>query len=96
MAGFLEDRAQIDTLAAERRAEEIKQLITQMIEDIDTLNDIVTNNFKELSFEWADDFQRDWKAVYDNGVPAVMNDMAETVRNVGRTVETMERFSQQG
>ncbi len=91
-----EDRAQIDTAAAEYRAGEIKRLITQILEDIDTLNDLVTKDFKELSFEWSDEFQRKWKSVYDNGVPAVVADMTKTVENVGRTVETMERFSQQG
>lgn len=93
MSSFMEDRAQVNTVMAEYRAKEIKRLITQMLEDIDHLNDIVTLNFQNLSFEWADEFQRQWKAVYSKGVPTVIENMSQSVKNVENAIEHLENYS---
>ncbi len=96
MAEIAERNVGLETSKAEQDAAEIISLVKKIKTDLELLDTDIRNHFNAISFSWADEFQARWKAVYDNGVPEVLEEMETSANNIRLAISAVSTYSNNG
>ena len=87
----------IKTGAATDDAQQIYRIVSDITEDMSTLNDAIRSTVSEgsLQLDWADQLKDNWTRTYTNQIPEAMEEMKLSAQNLEKAVQEALAYSQQ-
>lgn len=86
----------INTGAALEDATQIDSIVSQIQEDMQTLDKAIKQNIPGvIDTDWANTLKDNWNKYYSADVPAAMEDMKLSASNLRRAVEAAINYSQE-
>lgn len=87
----------IKTGAATEDAQQIYKIVSQITEDMDTLNSEIkkTVSAGSIQLDWADELKANWEKTYTNTIPEAMEEMKLSAQNLEKAVQEALAYSQQ-
>ena len=87
----------IKTGAATEDAQQIYRIVSDITEDMDTLNSAIKSTISEgsLQLDWADELKANWNSTYTSTIPEAMEEMKLSAKNLERAVQEALAYSQQ-
>ena len=87
----------IKTGAATEDAQQIYRIVSDIAEDMDTLNTAIKSTVREgsLQLDWADELKANWEKTYTNTIPEAMEEMKLSAQNLEKAVQEALAYSQQ-
>ena len=82
--------------AATDDARQIENIVSAIKEDMETLNTAIRNTIPTgIQTSWAKALGDDWKQYYTGDIPAAMEDMEASARNLNLAVEQALKYDQE-
>lgn len=82
--------------AATDDAAQIDSIVSQMEEDMETLNTAITANIPSgVNTTWSDGVLNNWQSYYTADVPSAMADMKQSATNLRMAVEAALAYDQE-
>ena len=87
----------IKTGAATEDAQQIYKIVSQITDDMDTLNSEIKKTISEgtIQLDWADEVKANWEKTYTNTIPEAMEEMKLSAQNLEKAVQEALAYSQQ-
>ena len=87
----------IKTGAATDDAQQIYRIVSDITEDMSTLNDAIRSTVSEgsIQLDWADQLKDNWNRTYTNAIPEAMAEMKLSAQNLEKAVQEALAYSQQ-
>ena len=82
--------------AATDDAAQIDSIVSQIQQDMETLNGAITRNIpSRVETTWSDTVKNNWTQYYSGDVPAAMEDMKLSATNLRLAVDQALKFDQE-
>lgn len=87
----------IKTGAATEDAQQIYRIVSDIADDMSTLNDAIRSTVSEgsIQLDWADQLKDNWNRTYTNAIPEAMAEMKFSAQNLEKAVQEALAYSQQ-
>lgn len=87
----------IKTGAATDDAQQIYRIVSEITEDMDTLNSAIRSTVSEgsIQLDWADTLKENWNKTYTSSIPEAMEEMKLSAHNLEKAVQEALAYSQQ-